>query len=58
MTIAPFPIQSELSRFLRQARPQPLRSMRQFAEQEIIIPDGPFAGRHFRCARQPYTATP
>ncbi len=29
--------------------------MRQFAEAEIIIPDGPFAGRHFRCHRQPYT---
>lgn len=29
--------------------------MRQFAEEEIIIPDGPFVGRRFRCARQPYT---
>jgi len=29
--------------------------MRQFAEQEIVIPDGPFAGRRFRCDRQPYT---
>jgi phage terminase large subunit GpA-like protein len=28
--------------------------MRQFAEEEIIIPDGPFAGRRFRCARQPF----
>jgi phage terminase large subunit GpA-like protein len=27
--------------------------MRQFAEQEIIIPDGPFGGRRFKCARQP-----
>ena len=50
-----FPIQRELTRFLSQARPQPLRSMRQFAEEEIIIPDGPFQGRHFRCHRQPYT---
>jgi phage terminase large subunit GpA-like protein len=30
--------------------------MRQFAEEEVIIPDGPFAGRRFRCATQPYTA--
>jgi phage terminase large subunit GpA-like protein len=29
--------------------------MRQFAEQEIVIPDGPFAGRRFNCDRQPYT---
>jgi phage terminase large subunit GpA-like protein len=48
-------IQRELSWFLRQSRPQTTRSMRDFAEQEIIIPDGPYAGRHFRCARQPYT---
>lgn len=29
--------------------------MREFAEQEIILPDGPFEGRRFRCDRQPYT---
>lgn len=29
--------------------------MRDFAEQEIIIPEGPHAGRRFRCSRQPYT---
>jgi hypothetical protein len=29
--------------------------MRDFAEGEVIIPDGPFRGRRFRCARQPYT---
>jgi phage terminase large subunit GpA-like protein len=29
--------------------------MRRFAEDEIIIPDGPFAGRRFRVDRQPYT---
>lgn len=29
--------------------------MRQFAESEIIIPDGPLRGRQFRCDRQPYT---
>ena len=49
------PLCSELKWFLSQARPRRLRSMRQFAEQEIVIPDGPFADRRFRCARQPYT---
>jgi phage terminase large subunit GpA-like protein len=29
--------------------------MRQFAETEVVIPDGPFQGRRFRCDRQPYT---
>lgn len=29
--------------------------MREWAEQEVIIPDGPFAGRKFRCSRQPYS---
>jgi hypothetical protein len=29
--------------------------MRQFAEEEIVIPDGPFFGRRFRCHRQPYS---
>lgn len=28
--------------------------MRQFAEQEIVIPTGPFAGLRFSCARQPF----
>jgi len=30
--------------------------MRQFAEQEIIIPDGEYKGRRFTCARQPFNA--
>jgi len=29
--------------------------MRRFAEEEVVIPDDPFAGRRFRCSRQPYT---
>jgi phage terminase large subunit GpA-like protein len=49
------PTRDDLAWFLRQARSRRLRSMREFAEQEIVIPDGPFAGRRFRCARQPYT---
>jgi hypothetical protein len=34
---------------------KPLRTMREFAEQEIVILEGPFRGRRFRCHRQPYT---
>ncbi|MCO6438172.1 MAG: phage terminase large subunit family protein [Phycisphaerae bacterium] len=49
------PTLDDLQSFLAQARPRPLRTMRAFAEAEIIIPDGPFAGRRFRCSRQPYT---
>ena len=49
------PALSDLTWFLRQAKSRRLRTMREFAEEEIIIPDGPFAGRRFRCTRQPYT---
>lgn len=45
----------ELLRFVRAIRPARRRSMREFAESEIIIPEGPFVGRKFKCARQPYT---
>lgn len=34
---------------------RPLRTMRQFAEEEIIVPDGPYAGRRFKVERQPFT---
>lgn len=40
---------------VQQSRAPRLRTMRQFAEQEIVTPDGPFEGRRFRCDRQPYT---
>lgn len=49
------PIASELRSLLSQSRSQKLRTMREFAEQEIIIPDGPFEGRAFRCDRQPFS---
>lgn len=49
------PQQTDLRWFLAEARPRRVRTMRQFAEEEIIIPDGPFTGRRFRCSRQPYT---
>ncbi|QDU82667.1 Phage terminase large subunit (GpA) [Polystyrenella longa] len=29
--------------------------MGQFAEEEIVIPDGPYAGRRFSCNRQPFS---
>lgn len=55
MICSPHPVREELGWFLRQSRPARVRTMRQFAEQEIVIPDGPYAGRRFRCDRQPYT---
>jgi len=48
--------QRDLRAFLLDARPRALRSVREFAEQEVVIPDGPYAGQRFRCSRQPYTA--
>src|ERR1035437_9955433 len=42
-------------RLLRQSVPPALRTMREFAEQEIILPTGPFEGRRFNCLRQPFT---
>lgn len=44
----------ELRHSVRRARAPRLRTMREFAEQEIVIPTGPFAGRRFRCAVQPF----
>ena len=38
-------------------RPQRIRTMREFAEQEIILPEGPFAKTKFHCSRQPFTAS-
>ncbi|MGA2499556.1 MAG: terminase gpA endonuclease subunit, partial [Tepidisphaeraceae bacterium] len=46
---------NELCSMLQRARSVRHRTMRQFAEEEIVIPDGPFEGRKFRCSRQPYT---
>src|ERR1035437_2671123 len=38
----------------QQARVRSLRTMAQFAEDDIIIPTGPFAGLPFRIDRQPF----
>ena len=48
-------VHEELKWLTRQSRAHQRRTMRQFAEQEVIIPDGPFEGRRFRCSRQPYS---
>ena len=45
----------DLAWFLDRARPRRVRSLRAFAEAEVVIPDGPWQGRRFRCDRQPYT---
>lgn len=42
------------SRFVQGCRAPKIRPMLQFAEQEIIIPSGPFEGLGFRVDRQPF----
>ena len=32
-----------------------IRTLREFAEDEITLPEGPHAGRRFRCSRQPFS---
>jgi phage terminase large subunit GpA-like protein len=46
----------ELTWFVARCRVPKLRTMRQFAEEEIVIPDGPYRGLLFRADRQPYAA--
>ncbi|MCA8990176.1 MAG: phage terminase large subunit family protein, partial [Planctomycetaceae bacterium] len=48
-------LSSDLSHMIARSRSVRLRSIREFAEQEIIIPDGPWQGRRFRCDRQPFS---
>lgn len=48
--------QSEFSWFARACRAPRLRTMREFAEAEIVLPTGPFARLRYRCDRQPYSA--
>lgn len=45
----------ELTSFCRMSRVERLRTMREFAEQEIVIPDGPYKNRRFSCLRQPFS---
>ncbi len=54
MTLA-FDLGLELATALRQARGQRKRGLAQFAREEIVVPDGPYRGRRFDPAVQPYT---
>jgi len=47
-------IAGEAKYLAKRAIPPRLRTMRQFAEDEIVIPDGPFAGLRYSCERLPY----
>lgn len=49
------PLASEFAYLIQSAKAPRLRSMREFAEAEIVIPDGPHAGEKFRCSTQPYS---
>lgn len=51
----PRELSGDVAMFFASARSAGLRTIRRFAEEEIVIPDGPFEGQRFRCARQPYT---
>lgn len=50
------PALEEWSWAAEQAKAPRLRTMRQFAEEEIVLPPtGPYSGLRFRCHRQPFT---
>lgn len=48
-------VEEQFRRFIAECRSPVIRTMAEFAEQEIVIPDGPFEGLKFRMDRQPYT---
>lgn len=41
--------------FAQRLRRPPLRTLRQFAEEEFVLTSGPYKGERFRCERQPWT---
>jgi len=45
---------ADARRLIRTARLTPVRTMLAFAEEELVIPDGPHAGLRFRADRQPF----
>lgn len=47
------PVLEEFESWADRARTPRIRSMRQFAESEIVLPDGPLKGRKFRVDRNP-----
>jgi phage terminase large subunit GpA-like protein len=55
LTQSPNPALDEWAWATEQAKAPRLRTLREFAEQEIVIPTGPYKGLHFRCDRQPFT---
>jgi len=50
------PLAEETLRLIEIARPPKTRTIREFAEQEIIIPNGQYEGWRFNANRQPYAA--
>jgi len=46
----------ELENFAVNAEPRRLRSLLEFAQEEIVMPDGPFKGRRWRLETQPSVA--
>lgn len=48
------PLAKEWRRFFELARPRRRRSMLEFAEQEIVIPDGKYKGEQFLADTQPF----
>lgn len=48
------PLTADAQRFAQSMRAPRLRTMREFAEQELIIPDGPYQGERFNVDTQPY----
>lgn len=53
--IAPPPIVRLGLDLIEQSKPQRARSLRQFAEDEVVIPTGQYADQPFRCSRIPFT---
>lgn len=49
------PLFNLCERVAESMRVRRLRTMREFAEQEIVIPTGPFAGLRFLCTRNPFS---
>lgn len=49
------PARDELRYMVGNCRAPKIRSRREFAEQELIIPEGPFKNRRFKVSRQPFT---
>lgn len=52
-THTPVPIAADVRYIFDRMLEQPPRSMRQFAEEELVLPNGPYRGQRFRCDRMP-----